>query len=188
MEGLRDHSDQRAASFLYHRYFKQLVERLKHRINRQVRAVSDSEDTAQFVLAEVLTKLEKGRYPGLEDRNSLWALMITIGDQRTRQVWRDSTAGKRDVRRTMGLGSPRVAPGLEAEVEDMIEYLCKRLKHKEYRKLLVWELQGYSPREIKQLLEDELGKAVADTTLRRWRRSMRDELRAAYPDDCAGSS
>lgn len=195
---LRNQADQDAAHNLYHRYFDQLVAKLRGRINRKVQAIADSEDAAQFAMSEVLSKIIQGRYPDLADRQSLWALMVHIGDRRTRQVWRDETAGVRDVQRLQALptstqsGNGLVAfdpncdsipPEMLVEVEDMVVYLSQRLSKKEYYDILIWELQGYTPSEIKALLEEKLQRRVFESSLRRWRQLMRHELQASYPED-----
>jgi len=199
IQRLREQADQDAAHDLYKKYFDQLVSKLRSRINRRVQAVTDSEDVAQFALAEVLGKIVDGWYPDLGDRNSLWALMVHIGDARTKQVWRDATAGKRDVRREYDpLALPQsdamrpdafdpesdsISPEMLVEIQDILAYLSDRLSKKEYRDMLTLELQGHSPADIKRLLEDKLKRSVTESSLRRWRRLMREELRAHYPDD-----
>ena len=197
---LRTDADQEAAHDIYVKYFDQLVIRLRHRINRKVHSIGDSEDAAQFALAEVLNNILEGRYPDLANREGLWALMVHIGDMRTKQVWRMATADRRDVRRLKPLNSTpaqdsEVTPALFdpdcdsipvpmlVEVEDMVGYLIQRFSKTEYKDILSWELQGYTAPEIKEKLEQQLQRHVADSSLRRWRRLMRAELRANYPGE-----
>lgn len=196
---LRVGADQDAARDLYVKFFDQLVAKLRGRVNRKVQAVGDSEEAAQFSLAKVLNNIIEGRYPDLSNRESLWALMVHIGDLRTKQVWRAATADRRDVRRqqphassseksdftpaTFDPDSDSIPPSMLLEVEDMVEYLTERLSKVEYKDILIWELQGFTTAEIKVKLEAQLQRPVADSSLRRWRRLMRAELRANYPNE-----
>jgi DNA-directed RNA polymerase specialized sigma24 family protein len=198
IEQLRGRGDSTAANKLFQRYFEQLVAKLRCRVNRKVQAAEDSEDAAQYALAEVLGNLVEGRYPNLADRESLWALLVHIGDLRTKQVWRYSTAKRRDVRKLQGQlamdlnsetpeafdpSSDTISASMLVEMEDMIEHLARQFSKKEYKNLLILELQGNSAAEIRQRLEIQLQRPVAESSLRRWRRLMREELRACYPEE-----
>ncbi|MEM8945554.1 MAG: ECF-type sigma factor [Planctomycetota bacterium] len=195
---LQEVADQRAANQLYRRYFSRLVTKLRARINRQVNAINDSEDAAQYVMAEVLRKLEKGKYPNLTDRESLWNLMLDIGDKRARKVWRYATAKRRDVRRQVDPVAnaidgdtqplyfdpegPGVTPGMEVEIQDIIQYLFDHMCDKEHSDLLVWELEGYAPGEIKSKLEEKLGRKITPRTFRRWRAEMKASLQSKFDE------
>lgn len=193
---LRDKADQDAAAEIYRRYFTRLMERLKSRVNSRLQSVSDSEDASQYVLSEVLVGLKTGRFPKLNDRNSLWALMIHIGDLRLKEIWRRETAAKRDVRAKTALSTPsddsatftpgveptdrNPPPDLECEVEDILSHLLGHLTQREHRDILVWELQGHSTEEMAAELSEKLGRPVPKRTVRRKRALVRDELRNLY--------
>ena len=65
----------------------------------------------------------------------------------------------------------------------MLQFLCHRIKDKEYRDLLIWDLQGFSPAEMKEKLQIQLGRPISERSFRRWRETMRKELVQAYSQD-----
>jgi RNA polymerase sigma-70 factor, ECF subfamily len=201
---VRECCDQQAAQELFERYFTQLIEQVRSRVNRKVHSVNDAEDVAAFALSEVLCKIRDGSFPDLNDRSGLWALIITIADVRTRHVWRHANQAKRDIKLTISpaqLQSPvqdstagafdftshEPTPEFVASVNDQLEQLLCALGSDEYRDLLAWELAGDSPAEIRSKLSERMGQDVSERTVRRKRERMRQELQAIYGKELADS-
>jgi hypothetical protein len=67
-----------AAQRLWERYFKRLVAVARSQLRDTPRRAADEEDVALSAFNSFCRGAERGRFPELLDRNSLWRLLVTM--------------------------------------------------------------------------------------------------------------
>jgi DNA-directed RNA polymerase specialized sigma24 family protein len=107
---------------------------------------------------------EAGRFPRLDDRDDLWAVLVTLTERKAFATAARQTAAKRGggaVRGDSVLVSPDGTPAVEppapdptpafaAEVAEQCDLLLERLAAREplMRDVAVWKLEGFTNEEI----------------------------------------
>ena len=86
---------------LWNRYFEQLVQLARSHLQKDLCRVEDEEDAVLSALNSFFVRLEAGQFPNLNDRTSLWPLLVNITLCKTRNLYRRQSAQKRDIRRTV---------------------------------------------------------------------------------------
>ncbi|WP_339910569.1 ECF-type sigma factor, partial [Symmachiella dynata] len=77
VEGLKQ-GNELAAHDLWNRYFSQLVALAKNKLPLHVKRSFDEEDVALSAFHSLCTGLQESRFPDLEDRDNLWAILVVI--------------------------------------------------------------------------------------------------------------
>src|SRR5437879_2535662 len=77
--------DRAAAQRLWERYCTRLVRLARASLPRGRRRLDDEEDVALSAMDSFLRAAERGRFPNLHGRDSLWALLVTIT---VRKAWK----------------------------------------------------------------------------------------------------
>jgi DNA-directed RNA polymerase specialized sigma24 family protein len=198
VEALRA-GDQAAAERLWARYYPRLVGLARTKLQGVPRRVADEEDVALSALNSFCRGLREGRFPRLEERDNLWALLVVItaakaSDLRQRhnrkkrgggkvsgesvldQVFGDAE-GAAGINRVVGA---EPTPALAAQVAEEFERLLARLSGDEYRKfelprIAVWKMDGYTNEEIAALLP------CARVTVERRLQLIRSVLKKSAP-------
>src|SRR5262245_20229120 len=67
-----------AARLLWQRYFEQLVQRARARLQATHRGAGDEEDVALSAFKSVCMGIAGGRFPDLCDRNDLWRVLVVV--------------------------------------------------------------------------------------------------------------
>ena len=156
-----------AAQHLWDRYFRRLVDLARTRLRGVPRGAADEEDVALSALASFCRGAEQGRFPRLEDRDDLWALLVVITARKAidlRQHCRRLKAGGGKVRGesvldellgddegAAGIGQVLGAeptPEMAAQVADQFRRLMGLLPNEEVRSVALWKLEGYTNQEI----------------------------------------
>ena len=86
--------DDLAAQKLFERYFERLATLSRNRVNRK-RRVEDEDDAAIVTLNSILTGFASGKFPDVNDRSSLWPLLIDIVVKNSKKQIRKDSADKR---------------------------------------------------------------------------------------------
>lgn len=73
--------DPAGAPLLWQRFFSRLRVQVKDRLRSPSRTLGDEEDVALDSLAELFQGLLKGQYPTLDNRESLWKLLVTVASR-----------------------------------------------------------------------------------------------------------
>ena len=73
--------DANGADLLWNRFYARLKHLVKDRLHSRLQAVSDEEDVALDTLAELFQGLLNGKYPGLDNRRSVWRLLVTVASR-----------------------------------------------------------------------------------------------------------
>ena len=87
--------DSVAAEKLWQRYFEQMVQFARRRLEGAGRAAADEEDVALSAFKSFCLGAREGRFPRLGDRNSLWSLLVAITAHKSTDLIRRENRKKR---------------------------------------------------------------------------------------------
>lgn len=173
LEGLRE-GDSMAAQELWNRYFTQLASVARSRL-RNMSAEVSGEDIALSALKSVMLGLQRDRFPMLDDRTSLWPLLVTITARKAITAARRQTAKKRDVTAAIPLADVAHHIGMEPtdkfalEIMDELEWLLRRCEDPTLMTIARRKLEGATHAE----LAEELGCSTK-TIIRKLNRIRRE--------------
>ena len=155
--------DPAAVQQLWQRYFQRLVGLARQKLRNAPRRVADEEDVALSAFDSFCRNAERGRFPQLLDRDSLWRLLV---------VWtaRKATHQIRDERRLKRNGDAAIHgqtsgeseegslleqvlsrepdPALAAEVAERCRHLLRTLHDPELEAVALARMEGHSVEEI----------------------------------------
>jgi RNA polymerase sigma factor (sigma-70 family) len=159
-----------AASLIWQRYFRDLLNLARSNLDRRVRVRADEEDVLQSMFRSFCARQGRGEFE-LADRDELWRLLVTITLRKARNTARDHHRDRRDVARERTIfGSDdqdRSCPGWALEqmdasapspaeaavLNEALERRLELLDNPELRQIALWRLEGYTNREIADRLE-----------------------------------
>ena len=177
-----------AVARLWERYFSQLVCYARRHLAGQ-RSVDDGEDVALSAFEAFVRALDAGRFPKLEDRTDLWAVLLRMTANKARNAVRDENRERRGGRMawheiaetdsgTSGVPVPSADPD-PAEAAALAEgaaALLEMLGNGELQQIALLALQSHTNVEIAAAI----GKSVA--AVERKRRLIRDIWMARESD------
>jgi RNA polymerase sigma factor (sigma-70 family) len=150
--------DPAAAQQLWERYFQRLVRLARHKLRNTPKRVADEEDVALSAFDSFCRNAEKGRFPKLLDRDSLWRLLMVITARKAAHLLRDQGRQKR------GGGSAPVdesenscldrvlsrepEPEFAAEVAEECQRLLCKLGAADLETVALRRMEGYTVEEI----------------------------------------
>ena len=154
-----------AAQKLWERYFGRLVHLARDRLRAGPRGPADAEDAALSAFDSFCRGAAAGRFPRLDDRDDLWALLVTLTVRKAYAQVRRERRLKRGggrVRTEQGLGgaAPDAGGGLDeivgreptpelaAMMAEQYLHLLEGLADETLRRIATWKLEGYSIEEI----------------------------------------
>lgn len=165
LERLRQ-GDQCAAEAIWEAYFEKLVHLARRRMGALPRRVADEEDVALSAMVSFCQGMRRRRFEGVQDRNGLWRLLVTIVCRKACAQGRRHYSKKRGGRRVRGQ-SVFAAPlfdgehdeglagflGKEPTPEMAIEVAdeCRRMLDgldESLRPVAQWILEGLGAQEI----------------------------------------
>jgi DNA-directed RNA polymerase specialized sigma24 family protein len=161
LQGLQA-GDPAAVQPLWERYFRRLVGLARANLQSTRRQAADEEDVALSAFDSFCRHAERGHFPQLADRDSLWRLLVVLTARKAAHLARDQGRHKRG-----GSGRP-AAEALEDEEESVLAQLLSRepdpafaaqaaeeyrrllagLKDPELESVVVWRMEGYTVEEI----------------------------------------
>jgi RNA polymerase sigma factor (sigma-70 family) len=152
-----------AAQRLWERYFRRLVGLARKRLQGAPRGAADEEDVALSAFDSFCRCAEVGRYPQLDDRDSLWRLLVTITARKAAHLVRDEGRQKRggaarlndDTESAWALEevlSREPSPQFAAEVAEECQRLLRRLADKELEAVALLRMESYTIEEVAQRL------------------------------------
>jgi DNA-directed RNA polymerase specialized sigma24 family protein len=163
--------DDMATRSLWERYFHELVRLARANLRSKPRGAFDEEDIALSAFDSFCRGAEQGRFPRLNDRDSLWRLLVTITarkvmDQVERQCRQKRGGGRvRNEGDLAGPGSEAGAGGLDqavgreptpefaAMMADECRHLLAGLGDEGLRQIALLRMEGYSDDEIASRLD-----------------------------------
>jgi RNA polymerase sigma factor (sigma-70 family) len=147
-----------AAQELWNRYFTQLVQLARHRLQGMARE-ADEEDIALSALKSAMIGVKNSRFPDLSDREGLWPLLVTITArkamneikrQRAKKRHRDVEAMAEDVDWIVG-NEP--SPAFALQLTEALDALVVTLGDDSLRKIALHKLEGLTDEEIAAKLD-----------------------------------
>jgi RNA polymerase sigma factor (sigma-70 family) len=161
--------DEVAARQIWSRYIQQMLSFARQRLAAANRRVTDEEDLAVSAFHSLCQRVERGQFPDLKDRESLWKLLTTIIARKAMAEMRRNFSHKRGAGKVSGesvffhVDASRTAIGLDniagAEptpefAAEMIEQ-CSRLLNclsDDCRRIALYKLDGFSNDQIAEML------------------------------------
>jgi DNA-directed RNA polymerase specialized sigma24 family protein len=152
--------DRTAVGPLCERYFHRLVRLARKKLEDSPRLAADEEDVALSAFGSFIRHAEKGEFPDLRDRRSLWKLLVTITARKASHLLRDSAREKRggssvvshqdsDLEQLVGHD---LDPEFEVELADQFAHLMCGLDDKTLQAIAQWRMEGYTTFEIAGML------------------------------------
>lgn len=155
--------DRDAAQKLWERYFRRLVGLARARLPANRRKYDEHEDVAISAMKSFLLRAENGRFPDLQSRDNLWALLATITVRKAgkvirrkvpREVGESDLRGKKDDSQSRNVLEQVLGreptPDFVAEMAEQCDRLLELLKKKDQNldSVAQWMLEGYTKAEI----------------------------------------
>ncbi len=155
--------DPAAAQQLWERYFHRLVGLARLKLGDAPRRAADEEDVALSAFDSFCRNAERGRFPQLSDRDSLWRLLVVLTVRKAHHLMRDETRQKRggSDRAVPDYGgdpdeesvldqilSREPTPDMAAQLAEEYRALLSRLGDRELETIALLRLEGYSVAEI----------------------------------------
>jgi RNA polymerase sigma factor (sigma-70 family) len=160
IERLRD-NDPRAAAALWQRFLERMLAVARQRLGRTSRRVADEDDVVVAAFERFLAGVQQGRFPRLNDRDDLWAILFTITDRLAARQVRDQLRDKRGRGAVRGDSALRSAEGEAIEpadddptpaeaalMQDSLARLLAELDDDELRAITLARMEGYGNAEI----------------------------------------
>jgi DNA-directed RNA polymerase specialized sigma24 family protein len=155
--------DPAAAQRLWERFFQSLVVLARKKLLGSRPRAADEEDVAISAFDSFCRHAERGHFPDLHDRDSLWRLLVVITARKAARLRRDECRQKRggglvhlsapaQEREDQGvleqLLSREPSPEFAAEVAEECERLLSCLGEPQLRSVAVWKMEGWTTEEI----------------------------------------
>jgi RNA polymerase sigma factor (sigma-70 family) len=171
--------DPAAVQQLWQRYFQRLVGLARQKLRNAPRRVADEEDVALSAFESFCRNAERGRFPQLADRDSLWRLLVVLTARKAAHQIRDERRLKRggdtaihgqtseESEESSILNqvlSREPSPAFASEVAEQCQHLLRRLNEPELVAVALARMEGnsieeiaeqlgYAPRSIKRKLQ-----------------------------------
>lgn len=117
-------TDDSAAEKLWNHFFLRLHSIAKKKLNSKSNTVYDEEDAAQSAFLSFCNGIAAGRFPDLNDRHSLWKLLLVIASRKISNRHKYDRRQKRDIGRTFGEAVFRQSTHADVEYSSNGEFLC----------------------------------------------------------------
>jgi DNA-directed RNA polymerase specialized sigma24 family protein len=151
--------EQAAAQPLWEGYFQKMVELARQKLQGLPRRAADEEDVALSAFHSFCRGAAAGRFPQLDDRNSLWPLLVAITAHKAVDLLRHERRLKRggpppdaagpappdaEVEQILGREpTPEFAAQVAEECQRLLDLLDDGL-----RAVALWKMEGYTVEEI----------------------------------------
>jgi RNA polymerase sigma factor (sigma-70 family) len=170
------HDDPRAAAVLWERFVERMLAVARQRLGNASRRVADKEDVVLAAFERLHHGVRQGRFPRLNDRDDLWAILFTLTVRHAARQARDLHRDKR------GGGEVRGDSALEAAepvddaptpeealfLRERMATLLDALEDDGLRQIALARMEGSSNAEIATLI------GRAEVTVERRLRLIRD--------------
>jgi DNA-directed RNA polymerase specialized sigma24 family protein len=168
IEGLRN-ADEIAADKLWRHYVRRLLLVARAKLRPDTRKVYDEQDAAVSAFNSLCVGITEGRFPDLNDRESLWSLLLTITSRKVSNRHRYDGQEKRDTSRTLTesvfvvgstsdhelmaqLPSREPSPEHAAAFAETSEALFERLGDETLVQIAAMKVDGYTDDEVAKKL------------------------------------
>ncbi len=151
--------DEEAASKIWNRFSPRVAALARERLPVWLQCVVDGDDVANSAMCSLIMGLREGRFPTLQDREDLWALVACITVRKAKNEVEKAKRQKRwSGRASVAIDENVVAPGLPPDLtrkaaeqfEQLIDVLHRRDGLLET--IALWKFEGYTGDEIAKRL------------------------------------
>ncbi len=164
-------ADEAAARKVWEHFAERLCAIARGKLHSNTRKLYDEEDAALSVFRSVCAGMSAGSFPDLNDRNSLWALMLIMTTQKISNRHRFDRQQRRDVRRTVTesvfcrldnsavddgihrLISREPTPEFAAEFAETCHSLFESLDDPQLEQVVLLRMEGRTDAEIAEQLK-----------------------------------
>jgi RNA polymerase sigma factor (sigma-70 family) len=156
IEGVKT-GDEEAIQRIWKQYYEKLIHLARDKVAASPAYFADEDDVVQSALVSFINRAQKGQFPRLDDRDSLWKLLITITLNKVRALARKE--GRRiEILQREQENFLKGEPSVEVAVEmaDQIERLMSLLEDPMLREVAVAKLEGATNKEVSQ----RIGKSI----------------------------
>ncbi len=151
-----------AAFQLWEHFCTRLTQYAGRRLSATSKRVYDHDDAALSAFRSLCKGVEEQRFPNLRDRDSLWALLITIAARKIANRQRYDHQQRRDVNKNLTADLLRATdirfgveqlqafeptPEFAVEVADLSEKFFEQLPEAELKQLMLLKLEGLTNEE-----------------------------------------
>jgi len=153
-----------AAATLWERYFGRLAGLARRILQNAPRRATDEEDVALSAFDGFCRGIERGRYPELTDRGSLWRLLVVI----TRRKAFDLIGAQNRLKNGGGkkqhalaldeLPTAEPTPEFVALMADQCRHLLARLDDPELQTIARRKMEGYTNEDLAELQHCSLAR------------------------------
>lgn len=171
-DALRD-GDSAAINSIWGRFFDQLIAVTHRKFGDFPKRFADEEDVAVSVFASLFRGIQNHRFPKLQSREDLWAILLTLTTQKVVDLMRFQLRKKRNTNSTWshpsishttrpqpdddsGLFFELIAAGptpeFLVEIEDELGVLLSKLRDQNLREVAKQRLEGFTNEEIAKSL------------------------------------
>lgn len=155
--------DAEGADFLWARFYARLTYLVKNRLSSQRKSLADEEDVALESLSELFKGLLEGKYASLENRDSLWRLLVTVASRNVvdevnkenrlkrggGQVKRETEfAGDDTAALFDNIASSASAPDVQLMITERCAELLESLADAKLQSIAVMKTAGFSNQEV----------------------------------------
>jgi DNA-directed RNA polymerase specialized sigma24 family protein len=170
--GPLQNGDPAAAQQLWERYFLRLVGLARVKLQNTPRRAADEEDVALSAFDSFCRGAAQGRFPQLNDRDNLWALLVTITIRKACQLARHEGRQKRGSKAVLDeaalvdqfgcidgqqgleqISAREPTPEFAAQMADECRHLFALLPNAELRSVAQWKLEGDTNAEMATKLD-----------------------------------
>jgi RNA polymerase sigma factor (sigma-70 family) len=147
--------DDEAARMIWERYSPRLTSLARQRLPVWLRHIVDGGDLANSVFGDFILGLRQGRFPDLDDRDDLWALLACMT---ARKAINEIESALRQKRPPPWMNQPlndalvatEPEPDLAVMAAEQFERLLEllRLKDEILERISLWKFEGYTHQEI----------------------------------------
>jgi DNA-directed RNA polymerase specialized sigma24 family protein len=168
--------DAAAVQPLWERYFSRLVGLARQKLQGRPRGAADEEDVALSAFDSFCRAAERGCFPQLGDRDSLWRLLVVITARKAAHLARDEGRHKRgggavvdatEAARLDEVLGPEPTPAFAAQAAEEYRRLLALLGDADLQRAAVLKMEGYTVEEI----ATQLGRE--SRTVKRWLQLIR---------------
>jgi DNA-directed RNA polymerase specialized sigma24 family protein len=158
--------DQESARKLWEGYFHKLVRLVEHKLPAPARRAFDEEDVALSAFKSFCFGLAEERFPDLNDRGNLWAILVVIATRKTHAYIESRNRQKRGGGQVRGdsvfvgqatgeelagfdaLAGKEPTPAFLAQAGEACERLLDALGDDTLRSMAILKMQGFTIEDI----------------------------------------
>jgi len=170
IEEIRD-ADDDAAHKVWEHFSARLHQSARKNLRAKTKRVYDEEDVVLSMFHSLCQGLAEGRFPDLNDRDSLWRLMLVITGRKIANRHRHDKRQRRDDRRTLtdsifsesqlnqgkqlgdDLLSREPTPEFVAEFHETSERLIAAIDEPDLKEIALLRVEGFNDSEIADRLD-----------------------------------